>query len=33
MLNLGMLFLAKCNVRTNPPCNGPVHLSMITLGV
>jgi hypothetical protein len=25
ILNLGMLFSAKCNVRINPPCNGPVH--------
>jgi hypothetical protein len=33
ILNLGMLFSFKCNVRINPPCNGPVLLSMITLGV
>ena len=32
-LKLGMLFLAKCNVRTTPPCNGTFHLSMIRLGV
>jgi hypothetical protein len=33
ILNLGMPFSAKCSVRTNPPCNGPVHLSMIRLRV
>jgi hypothetical protein len=27
LLNLGMLFSAKCNVRINLPCNGPVSLS------
>jgi hypothetical protein len=32
-LNLGMLFSTKCNVRIKPPCNGPVHPSMITLGI
>src|SRR6267142_5154677 len=31
-LNLGMPFSTKCNVQINPPCNGPVHLSVITLG-
>ena len=31
ILNLGMLFSAKCSVRTNPLGNGPFHLSMITL--
>jgi hypothetical protein len=33
ILNLGMLFLAKCTVRINLLCNGLVHLSVTTLGV
>ena len=33
ILNLGMLFSAKCNVRINPPCNGLIRLSSIRLGV
>jgi hypothetical protein len=31
ILNLGMLFSAKCNVRMNPPCNGLIRLSSIRL--
>jgi hypothetical protein len=33
ILNLGMLFPAKCNIRINPPCNGLIRLSSIRLGV
>jgi len=33
ILNLGMPFSTKCNVRINPPCNGLIRLSSIRLGV
>ena len=33
ILNLGMLFPAKCNMWINPPCNGLIRLSPISLGV
>ena len=33
ILNLGMLFSAKCNVRISPPCNGLIRLSSISVGV
>ena len=32
-LNLGMPFSTKCSVQITPQCNGPVQLSVITLGV
>ena len=32
MLDLGILFSTKCNVRIKPPFNGPVHLYWLRLG-
>jgi len=32
-LNLGMHFSSQSNVLDQPPCNGPIRLSMITLSV
>jgi hypothetical protein len=31
ILNLGMPFPTKRNMRINPPCNCPLHLSVIRL--